>query len=164
MGPRCVCISTRTASSVADTVCALKGQSSASAIPTFTRRPPTKCLKSRSSRAFVQDFPLRAVADPVLALLHLVGEIAARVVLREIDHREIVAPRVEHDGNVAERYLDPLLPGVDAPLLCRPVGQPHALPAEIARVVGQITIRVPAFPVGAPALQPIGKAPLQSMC
>src|SRR5690348_4622108 len=75
----------------------------------------------QSGGAFVQDAPLPALANPVLALAHLVGEVAARVILVERDHGQVVAAGVEEHAHLVELELDPGLAAVHLAFLLGPL-------------------------------------------
>src|SRR5262245_6726232 len=83
------------------------------------RGPAESRRLAGSSRAFVEDARAAVFPYPVLALAHLAREVAARVVLVEAHHGEIVPPGVEEDAGAVELDLDPGLARVYLVLLLR---------------------------------------------
>src|SRR3954471_5196654 len=76
--------------------------------------------RNMSGAAFVEYAPAAFLVNPVLPLLHLVLEIAARVILVEVDDCEIVASRIQESADVLELDLDERLRRVDLAFLPRP--------------------------------------------
>jgi hypothetical protein len=68
---------------------------------------------STSGASFVNDFPLAVFAQPVLALLHLVVQIVAAVILLEGDDDDFFLARIAEHGQVVDLDLDPFLAGID---------------------------------------------------
>src|ERR1035437_1491187 len=81
------------------------------------------CSILLSGRAFVEDAPGAVCVDPVLALLHPVREITARIILVEGDDSQIIAARVKEDAGALDSDRDPRRGGIDVAFLPRPRGQ-----------------------------------------
>ena len=70
-------------------------------------------------RLLQNNLPGTVFADPVLALLHLVGKVVALIILFERDDHEFVLARVPEHRQVRQFDLDPVLARIDlAFLLC----------------------------------------------
>ena len=57
--------------------------------------------------ALVNDLPAVVALHPVLAFLHAVGQVAAGVILLEVDHRQIGLAWVGKYTDVGKIYFDP---------------------------------------------------------
>ena len=66
---------------------------------------------STSGASFVNDFPLAVFTQPVLALLHLVVQIVAVVILVKGHDDDFFLARIAENGQVVDLQLDPFLAG-----------------------------------------------------
>src|SRR3989304_7771670 len=101
-------------------------------------------------RAFVDDAPAPALAQPVLPFFHDVRQIARSVVLIEGDHDHLLLTWSAEQADIGQAHLHPALGAVDLPLVAAPGIAGPAVRRAAGWAVGGIAARVPDLPVPGP--------------